>query len=107
MKPLDLDTGENQKKNLRLNFKIHLKDHLQGTSSLPKVIYILYIVIAVCLEVPTSDMQDIPIKNMYANVNFGSDNSFEDMLKVNNKVNISNFMKRNTEGIYCISISYR
>ena len=33
---------------------------------------------------------------MYANV--GEENSFEDMLKVNNKVNLSNFMRRGTEG---------
>jgi hypothetical protein len=44
----------------------------------------------------TAPVQDIPIKNMYANV--GEESSFEDMLKVNNKVNLSNFTRRGTEG---------
>lgn len=41
--------------------------------------------IAVGLEVPNiADLIDIPIKNMYVNVDF--DNSFDDMIKVNNKL---------------------
>ena len=42
-------------------------------------------------------MQEIPIKNMYAKV--GNESSFEEMLKVNNKVNMSNFMRKGTEGM--------
>ena len=41
--------------------------------------------IAVGLEVPNiADLIDIPIKIMYVNVDF--DNSFDDMIKVNNKL---------------------
>jgi hypothetical protein len=76
---------------------IRHRDRLQDTNFLLKVPYIADSYVAVCLEVPnTGDMQDIPIKNMYANV--GLDNSFEDMLKVNNKVNMSNFMRKGNEG---------
>ena len=63
---------------------VHHSDLHQGIRFHLRVLIIIKD-IAVGLEVPNiADLIDIPIKNMYVNVDF--DNSFDDMIKVNNKL---------------------